>query len=229
MIRKITLFMLTLTIVCAPALAAGDLTVNMDNMLAYDSYGYATVEVYAEIENTGDRDIEFSSGVVELFDADGNTVASTDYLYSYPPVLAPGDKGYASAVLYMEEGIAAADIADYSITVLGKNATTQVIRYESEGTYLADVEEQYWTYDYVVAEIKNETDDPAYNFYCAYVIKDEAGDVLHFTYTSAYDVGIPAGGSILMRLTVPDYVIERFAEQGVSPATVETFAYQINY
>ena len=52
MFRRIIIIALALSLACAPALAAGKLTVNQERMIALDSYGYVDAEVFAEVENT---------------------------------------------------------------------------------------------------------------------------------------------------------------------------------
>lgn len=229
MFKRITLFVLALSLICAPAFAAGKLVVNQERMLALDYYGSVDAEVYAEVENTGDKPVEFSAGLVELFDADGNTIDSTDYLYCYPSVLAPGEKGYVYVSMYPDNVTAAADIADYTLTVTGKSSTGETNLMKTTGIYEPGVVDGYWTYNYLTAEITNETAETTYDLYCVYALKDADGGLLYVYYTTAYSIGVPAGGTMYMRTSLPDSVLEYFDANGITPATVDAIAYENPY
>ncbi len=229
MLKRIIVIALALSLACAPAFAAGKLTVNQERMIALDSYGSVDVEVYAEVENTGDKPVEFSAGLVELFDADGNTIDSTDYVYCYPAVLAPGEKGYIYVSMYPENAATAAEVADYVLTVTGKGSSGETKLLKAMGTYEPGVQDGYWTYNYMTAEITNETDAPTYDFYCVYALKDAEGQLLYTNYSSTYSIGIPAGGTVLMRVTLPDDTLAYFDANGLVPASADAIAYENPY
>ncbi len=229
MFKRIFILVLALSLACAPAFAAGKLTVNQERMIALDSYGTVDVDVYAEVENTGDKPVEFSAGLVELFDADGNTIDSTDYVYCYPSILAPGEKGYIYVSMYPDNASVAADIADYTLTVTGKGSTEASVVMKTVGTYDANVQDGYWTYNYLTAEITNETADTIYDLYCVYALKDADGALLYVYYTTAYAIGVPADGTIFMRTTLPDSVLAYFDANGLVPATADAIAYESPY
>jgi hypothetical protein len=229
MLKRILLIALVLSLACAPAFAAGKLTVNQERMIAFDSYGSVEADVYAEVENTGDKPVEFSAGLVELFDADGNTLDSTDYVYCYPSVLAPGEKGFVYVSMYPENATAAADIADYALTVTGKGSSGATNLMKTSGIYEAGVSDGYWTYNYLTAEVTNETADTVYDLYCVYALKDADGGLLYVYYTSAYSIGIPAGGTLFMRATLPNSVLAFLDANGLTPATVDAIAYESSY
>lgn len=229
MFKRIILIALALSLACAPAFAAGKLTVNQERMIALDSYGYVDAEVFAEVENTGDKPVEFSAGLVELFDAEGNTIDSTDYVYCYPAILAPGEKGYIYVSMYPENATAAAEIADYALTVTGKGSSGVTNLMKTVGTYDANVQDGYWTYNYLTAEIANETEGIVYDIYCVYALKDAEGTLLYVYYTTTYNVGVPAGGTLFMRTSLPDSMIAYFDANGLIPATVDAIAYESPY
>ena len=68
-----------MTLCSASALAAGKLSVTQENfhyVENYWNYGYA----YAKVENVGDKPIKVNAGVLEIYDADGEVITSTDYV-----------------------------------------------------------------------------------------------------------------------------------------------------
>lgn len=229
MFKRVIFIVLALSLACGPAFAADSLVVNQDRMIALDSYGYVSAEVYAEVQNTGDVPVEFSAGLVELFDAEGTTIISTDYVYCYPSILAPGEKGYIYVSLYPDNVTSADEITDYALTVLGKDSSGETKRLAAVGTYDADVQDGYWTYTYLTAEITNETAEPIYDLYCVYALKDADGALLYVYYTSAYAIGVPAGGAVYMRATVPDGMLSYYSANEITPTTVEVVAYESPY
>ncbi|MBN1777906.1 MAG: hypothetical protein JW811_07260 [Clostridiales bacterium] len=224
MIKKVLLIVLALSLISASALAAGKLTVIQEHMIASDSYGSVEVKVFAEVENTGDRPVEYSAGTVEIFDADGNTVAATNRVYCYPYVLAPGEKGYAFNTLY-PENISAAEIADYSLNVMGISSTKEAKLLPVTATFEI-VQEGNWKYYYMVAEITNETSDIVYYPYCVFALKDADGQLLYVDYTSYSAIGIPPGNTIIIRYSVPDNIITYYADHGLVPSTADAIAFQ---
>lgn len=226
MFRKISILALALFLAVAPALAAGKLTVNQEVMNAYDSYGSVQADVFAEVENTGDSPVEFSAGLLELLDAQGNTIDSTDYVYCYPSVLAPGEKGYVIVNMYPENAAAPTDIAQYKLNLTGKDTDTTIPRLTSTGVYENDVSDGYWTYDYLTAEITNDSQAIAYDYYVVYAVKDAEGNLIYATYYPTYSIGIPVGGSAYVRTFMPDGALAYQDANGKVAATVETIAYE---
>lgn len=225
MIKRIILIVLALLLASAPALGAGKLTVNQERMSISDAYGTVIVDIYAEVENTGDQTAAFSAGLVELFGADGSFIDSTDYVYSYPSILAPGERGYLYVSIYPENVESVSDIADYALTVTGKGSNAASGLLKAAGRYEPNVQEAYWTTNYMVAEVTNDTADTAYDIYCVFALKDADGKLLYCYYTTAYSIGIPAGSTIIMRTSVPDSTLEALAADGLVPAAVEAVAY----
>ena len=78
---------------CA-ALAAGKLEVTHENLMLLDEYGFEGY-AFARVENTGDKPIKINAGVMELYNADGDAITSSDYLYAYgSEQLNPGEYTY---------------------------------------------------------------------------------------------------------------------------------------
>ena len=229
MYKRIILFVLALSLVCASAFAADNLVVNQKKMISLDYYGTVDVEVYAELENTGDKPVEFSSGLVELLDKDGNVIGSSDYLNANPAVLAPGEKGNIVVSIYPESVTVPTDVVDFTLVVTGKSTTSETKLLKATGTYEPGVVDGYWTYNYLTAEITNETADTLYDPYCVYALKDADGNLLYVYYTAAYSIGVPAGGTVFMRASLPDMILEYLNANGITPATVDTIAYENPY
>ena len=115
-----------LTLGCASALAAGKLTVNQETYTAVAGYSFVGY-VFAEVENTGDKNIEFGNGLLEILTADGDPMDSTDIYSMYPSILAPGEKGYVSTLQYVDAAESIEDISDYTLTITGKSTQEEAI------------------------------------------------------------------------------------------------------
>ncbi len=70
----IVLFLLLFAAVSGTALAAGKLTVKSETFVVLPYSDYHAGYVYAELENTGDKPVEYTGGLLELFDEEGNSI-----------------------------------------------------------------------------------------------------------------------------------------------------------
>lgn len=213
------------------ALAMGKLVSTQEKMAVipyYDTYYYGYV--FAELTNSGDKPVEFSSGLMELFDSDGNSLSSTDIYYCYPPVLQPGETGYVYGYSYVDVP-SKETIADYMLSVTGQGTISQTVtRLEATGRQ-ETVEEYYGTYDYLVAEIKNTLDAPVTSFELVFAMKDDAGGLIYVVYSSwsGYNVGIMPGSSVELRYQLGSDFTTYMQDNAIAVATVDVIAYNIQY
>ena len=226
--RKITLaLVLALLVVCitVPAFAAGKLSVTQENFIvtnSYSMYGY----VYARIDNVGDKPIKVNAGVLEIFDKDGNAVTSSDYLIAYAEYLKPGE--YTYAYIYDEiEGVEESNVDDYMLTITGKSSNDyETMRLPVTTAYLDNVKEGYFTSDYMVATVTNDTDKPIFDVEVVLTLLDAAGNILYMESASMYsDKAIMPGSSIQIREEVSQTFIDVFEAKGLVPVSVDAIAY----
>lgn len=213
------------------AFAMGKLVSAQEKMIVvpyYDNYYYGYV--FAELTNSGDKPVEFSSGLMELFDPDGNSISSADLYYCYPPVLQPGETAYVYGNSYLEA--ASPDtISDFMLSVTGQGTISQTVTRFEATARMESVEETYDTYDYIVAEIKNTLGEPLTDFEIVFAMKDEAGGLLYVisSYWSGYNVGVMPGSSVEMRYQLGTDISTYMKDNGIVPATVEAIVYNIQY
>lgn len=229
--KRIALFALTLVMILTascPALAAGKLVVNQEKFYSiepYDDSFYAYI--YAEVTNSGDKAVEFNNGLWEIYDANGDTLDSEDWMYCYPDVLEPGEVGYVSAYIRLEDVDSTDAAADYLLTVSGKSAK------ENPNIALpATVEYVYAKGDYrdthkLVAVVSNDTAETVYDFRVVYAVKNAAGELLFVENVQPSYVGILPGSSVeVTRDLSYDSVVEELLEQGILTFDqVEVIAY----
>lgn len=215
-----------LTLGCASALAAGKLTVNQETYAAVAGYSFIGY-VFAEVENTGDKNIQFGNGLLEILTADGDPMDSTDIYSMYPTILAPGEKGYVSAQKYVDGAESIEDISDYTLTLNGKSTQEEAVaRLDSTAAYGVGVNSWGDEEQMVVVTITNNTQETVYDCQVAFALYDAEGKLLLVDADNTYNVGIPAGQSVEVQFTVDEDLAAVWAEQGVTPATAECVAYQ---
>lgn len=215
-----------LTLGCASALAAGKLTVNQETYTAVAGYSYVGY-VFAEVENTGDKNIEFGNGLLEILTADGDPMDSTDIYNMYPSILAPGEKGYVSARQYVDAAESIEDISDYTLTLTGKSTQEEAIaRLDSTAAYGVGTNSWGDEVQMVVVTVTNNTQETVYDCQVAFALYDGEGKLLLVDADNTYNVGIPAGQSAEILFTLDEDLAAVWAEQGVTPATAECVAYQ---
>ncbi len=225
--KKITAIVLCLLIglMAVPALAAGKLDVSQENFWVVDSYwlyGYT----YARIDNVGDKPIKVNAGVLEIFDANGDPITSSDYLNVFAEYLEPGEYTYATIYAQIED-VAADAVDDYSLTITGKSDRDYVsVRLPVTTDYKEGVEEWYSTYNYMYATVTNNTDQPIYDVETVLVLLDEGGNILYMADASMYsDKAIMPGSSIQIKEYVDSDFIALYEANGLTPASVDAIAF----
>ncbi len=225
--KRILMLVLVLFVVlsAAPAFAAGKLSVTQENFIitnSYGMYGYA----YSRIDNVGDKPIKVNAGVLEIFNADGDAITSSDYLREYAEYLQPGEYTYAS--IYAEiEGVAEADVDDYTLTITGKSDSDYISqRLPVTTEYAEDVDEGYYTTNYMYAIVTNNTDEPVYGVDVLLVLLDADGNILYMDDADMYsEKAIMPGSSIKIRKEVSSLFIAWYEKEGFVPASVDAIAF----
>ena len=219
------MILLTITLCSVPAFAAGKLSIEQENfhvVQSYDVYGYA----YAKLANVGDKPIKVNTGLLEIFDANGDALTSTDYYSDYAEYLQPNEYTYIK--LYDEvEDAEPSDVDDYMLTITGKANTDYIsYRFPCTTSYEPNVTEGYWTYNYMYATFTNDTEEPVYNISVVFALLDAEGNILYMDDANMYDdKAVMPGSSIIIRKDVSSSFIEYFEQKGLVPASVDAIAY----
>lgn len=219
------LVLLLLMTFVSPVFAAGKMTTGQENLHVVDLfsiYGY----VFAKVENTGDKPVEFSAGLLELYDTNGDALTSTDYIYCYPKYLQPGETGYVYAYDQIEDAESCSVVADYSLTVTGKNSASSIIRYPATGEFQPDVQiSKYLSYDYITAQVTNNTDSTVFNIKLVSALLDDNDNILYVAEHDFYDTGINPGSTVTYRDSISSSWLEAWEREGVTPTHVDVIAY----
>lgn len=169
-----------------------------------NSIGTTYAQVIVEIENTGSADLYLSSGSYDLEDAEGNLVASSSLVSTYPEVISPGEKAYMYEENMLDEEV------EGELTVLPrpdvKKAKVENIRYQ-----VTDVEIVPDTFSGVKAKgrVENTTDQDADGMvYVVLILKNSEGAPIGELFTILTD-DLAAGDKIGFEATslmLPDDV-----------------------
>lgn len=212
-----------------PSLAAGSLSVTEKKLLTWEDYsGDPRGLLYAIVTNTGDEPAMLEEGFLKLFDAEGGELFDSR-LDIYPRLLAPGQSGAVSAYGDITDLDAPGKVASEELSyTLVASPYIDITYYPAEGKFIF-IEDEIWPVAQVITEVKNDTDAPVYDIEVSCVIRDEAGGLLATLTTWTYRVGIPAGGSMLVREELPEELLSELREKGVTTAQVEALAYTTEY
>ena len=230
-IRWLGIIVLVIAFSFNGALAMGKLESTQENLVVvpyYDTYSYGYV--FAEVTNSGDKPVEFSNGLMELFDADGNSLSSTDLYYCYPPVLQPGETGYVYGYGYVDTA-SGSQISDFMLSVTGQGTVSSTVTRVEAAARVEAVDDYYGTSDYLVAEVKNTLDAPLANFEIVFAVKDGTGNIVYVisSYFSGYNVSIMPGSSVAFRYQIGSDIATYMQTNGIEPATVDVIAYNLTY
>ena len=223
----ITCMLMAALVSAVPAHAAGKLSVTQENFHVVGSssiYGYA----YAKVENVGDKPIKINAGLLEIFDGEGDTLTSEDYLYAYGRYLNPGEYGYAKMSERIEGIESADDVDDYMLTISGKSEADYVtLRLPVETAYMPNVQySSYSTRDYMYATVTNNTDSIIFDLDILLVLLDDDDNILYMTTEDMYDSkGITPGSSIVIREYLGSDFKNYFEANDITPTKVDALAY----
>ena len=128
---------------------------------------------------------------------------------------------------YVDAAESIEDISDYTLTITGKSTQEEAVaRLDSTAAYGVGVNSWGDEEQMVVVTITNNTQETVYDCQVAFALYDAEGKLLLVDADNTYNVGIPAGQSVEVQFTVDDDLAAVWAEQGVTPATAESVAYQ---
>ena len=92
-----------------------------------------------------------------------------------------------------------------------------------------DVDEGWLLCDYMYAEVKNNTDELAYNIEVVFALTDKNGKLLYVDSQDIYECALTPGSSMVFRCEIPSSFMDYFESKGLEPAKVDAIAYRLNY
>ena len=180
---------------------------------------YYLVYTFAQVHNNSDNIICLDQGTFELHSGE-QMLASQKVSRMWPYFLNPGEDGYLFDIVSFEPNedgaavVPSVSAIDYNITYMpvneafGSKDLSAVCEIQ---TGAADGSLQ------VVCEITNTTEEDAFDPNISFGLYTEAGQMIYADGTTLKGVGIPAGGTVLVRFVVEEAFVSQWSDYGVVP------------
>ncbi len=187
---------------------------------------YYLVYCFAQVHNNTDQIICLDQGTFQLTGGD-QLLAMEPISQLWPYYLAPGEDGYLFDIASFEPDENGNPVLP-NVTGLHYDVRYMTIDPMHAGNALRaagriEPGPRSGEMD-IVCEIENPTGQDAYDATLAFGLYTEAGQMVYADGTTLYDVGIPAGGKVLVRLEVEDALAEQWATYGATPTRIDVTA-----
>lgn len=216
---------LCLTLSCTAAFAAGKLEVTQENYVPVEFYSSFMGFLFAEVTNTGDSNVEFNDGVVEVLNEDGDVVEIDNIYSAYPYILAPGETGYVMNTTYANDAQSVSDIADHTLTITGKTSKEDAFARLDVDAKIEAYDTWSSTYYRVTFTITNNTDATVYDTKLVAGVYDADGKLIYAGTDTLYNVGIPAGTTVEARVDVDSSVSDYWLKNDIVPVSVNSICW----
>lgn len=212
-----------------------EITVKEDRFNRFNTILGLQAEYVLIVENPGTAPIYLGESKVDLLDKDGAVVTSSPIYSMSPSTLMPGETGYIVEPLYSILAEDAGRVASYQATVAAVtvpgNDPAPVVKMPvtvdfttGEGSDVFTGEKEYTLS--IVNTVENNTDKDAFDVRVFNVLRDKDGKLLSIAGSTTMDVGIPAGGKILLKSNVQTGLVTMLHKFETLVATVEGFAFR---
>ena len=208
------------------ALAAGKLSSTQENFWVIPSY-WTSAYAFARVENVGNKPININAGVMEVYDASGDVITSSDYLYAYARCLQPGEYTYVSIAKEIVDAENVGKPDDYMLTITGKtDDNSSTMRLPVETKLSLGESNGWWSQDYMYATITNNTDEIVFGIETVFALLDDEGNILYIGSDDLYETrGLLPGSSIVIKEEISSAFMEYFNLNGINPSSVDAIAY----
>ena len=170
--KRALLLSLALLMIALPALAAGKLQTDQENLWEVKTDWSHDAFLFAKVTNVGDRDISISSGVFEAYDAEGQLIASDDYAEAYVKCLKPGEYTYVRMYGEIEDETKTA--ADHMLTLAGKSdSSVDTLRLPCVTELRLNESMGWYTEDYMYVTVTNNTEQTLFDISVVAALLDQ--------------------------------------------------------
>ena len=225
--KKFWVLLLTLTMALTACAALGDSegSVVQSSVSIVQSGEYYLVYCFAQIHNNTDNIICLEKGSFDLQSGE-QVLSTTDIQELWPYFLNPGEDGYVF------------DIVSFEPDENGNPVIPQVTGIAYQIEYMT-VDPSFASYDLeaiseiitdasgdvsVRCRVTNNTDADAFEPTVAMGLYTESGAMIYADGVTLRDVGIPAGGSVLLRFGVDEAFVNQWKGAGFMPAEARATA-----
>lgn len=216
---------LLMTVASALSLADGEGAIVQSSCSVVQSGDYYLVYCYAQIHNNTDKIICLEQGTFELHSGE-QLLASQDVTQIWPNMINPGEDGYVFDVVAFEPDENGQPVVPQ---VTGLEYIIQYMTVEDEFasldlTTVAELERDAGGGITVACTVTNGTDVAAYSPTITFGLYTDGGALVYADGATLRNVGIPAGGSLLMRFQIDDALAEQWNSYGANIADARAIA-----
>ena len=185
---------------------------------------YYLVYCYAQVHNNSSEIICLEGGTFELHSGE-QILASQPVTQLWPYFINPGEDGYVFDVVAFEPGENGAVVPSVTDVLYDIRYMTVDPAFGSRDlSAVAELERTQEGGMTVICRITNGTDTDAYAPTIAFGLYAENGGMLYADGATLQDVGIPAGGTLLMRFPVDEDLVAQWDTYGMSAAEARVSA-----
>lgn len=226
--KKIFVLALLLLALCActaSGLGEGEGVVVQSACNIVQSGQYYLVYCYAQIHNSSDQVIALEQGVFDLLNGE-DILATQQVTQLWPYFLNPGEDGYVFDIVSFEPDengnpvIPQVQGISYQIEYMSVDQRFASYSLQSESSIVVDTDGS----TSVVCRLTNPMQMDAYAPTVAVGLYTDSGAMIYADGTTLTNVGIPAGGTTLVRFTLDEAFVEQWNSYGVSPAQMQVNA-----
>ena len=225
--KRITMMLaaLMLCALCAGGLADSEGTIVQSSCNIVRSGDCYLVYCYAQVHNNSGSIICLDKGTFEIASGE-QLLYSGEVTQLWPYFIAPGEDGYLFDIALFEpgeNGLAAPQVTgiDYNIQYMAIDPAYAGQALDVRAELEAGAGENELS---VVCRISNPTRMDAYGANVALGLYTESGAMIYADGRALQDVGIPAGGEVLMRFAVDELFVRQWKGYGAEPAKVRATA-----
>lgn len=217
------LLALLLTLITgAGALAQDEGVIVQSSCNIVQSDEYYLVYCFAQVHNSSDQTICLDEGILRLMNGE-EALSESRVSRLWPTLLAPGGDGYLFDIVTLDaaEGMPTITGFDYDVGYMAVNP--------AYAGYALDTRAQIEMSDLtgrmsVVCEVSNPMDETAFGATVAFGLYTEAGQMVYAGGTRLQNVGIPAGGSVMVRFEVESELAEQWKSYDALPTQARACA-----
>ena len=226
-IARLLTLALAMLLAAMPALAAGQITITQQTETIVENDDDCKVYVYVELKNEGARPEKVKSALLEITDANGETLASTESYKCYPEILNAGETGYMVLSKKVDDVSDKDEIADCALTLVSSgDVKDELIRYDATAVLRPDDDEDS---DKLYARVtfRNPEDDTLRDFVLAYAVKDESGKLLYVAGVKSGSFGLTGGSAVELEDRVKQDIVDAAEKDGETLSKIEAIAYRV--
>lgn len=219
------LAMLILGALCAGGLADSEGTIVQSSCNIVRSGDCYLVYCYAQVHNNSGDIICLDRGTFEIASGE-QLLYSGEVTQLWPYFIAPGEDGYLFDIALFEpgeNGLSAPNVTgiDYNIQYMAIDPAYAGQQLDVRAELVQGAGENELS---VVCEISNPTRMDAYGANIALGLYTDSGAMIYADGRALQDVGIPAGGEVLVRFAVDELFVRQWKGYGAEPAGVRATA-----